>query len=761
MDTSLETRILDAVRKPGAPAMKPKALARKLRVKEDKYEDFKKILKRLIARGDIELDRSKAIRVGGGRSEMVGVFKGLRSGGGIVRSSPGQGKAPVEIFIRPHYIKDAVSGDTVRVTVGRRPGSGDRLPAGRVLEIVERASVEFVGTIEAKGDETFVRLDGPAIPEPIYIADASAKNARPGDKVVVEMLRFPSAMHFGEAVVTEVLGRAGEANVDLLAVIRQFKLPDEFPPEVMKEARAQASAFEKEVSWPSRLDLTGELILTIDPVDAKDFDDAVSLTRNEKGHWRLGIHIADVAAFVPEGSEIDREARKRGTSVYLPGTVLPMIPETISNGLASLQQDRKRLTKSVFVEIDRLGRIVHTEFANSVIKVAKRFSYGQVQQFFGELDEAAAAPDEPTTTPEFGRELADLLLQMRELADLLRRRRRRKGMLEMAMPEAELEYDDAGHITGCHYHLQTESQRLIEEFMLTANEAVTEKLTDAGVLFLRRIHPHPDPLKLKAFAQFAKSLNLVIENEQSRFDLQKVLQDTLGDPRQPAVHYALLRSLKEATYGPDREGHFALASEHYCHFTSPIRRYPDLTVHRLLDQLIRKGKAGADEAELLKLGEHCSVTERRAAKAERELVKIKLLEYMRERIGQTIPMIVTAVEEYGLFCQGEDVPADGLLHVRNLPGDFYTLDRTTLTLSGRRAGNQFRLGSRLMCIIHRVDVAGRMLDLRLASTPVDDAAPRSPKSLLAKIPGAKPKRSSKPRIPKKGSKKTAKRKRRR
>jgi ribonuclease R len=265
---------------------------------------------------------------------------------------------------------------------------------------------------------------------------------------------------------------------------------------------------------------------------------------------------------------------------------------------------------------------------------------------------------------------------------------------------------------------------------------------------------------LKAFAQFAKSLSLNIENEQSRFDLQNVLQQTRGDPRQPAVHYALLRSLKEATYGPAREGHFALASEHYCHFTSPIRRYPDLAVHRLLDHLIRKGKAGADESELIKLGEHCSLTERRAAKAERELVKVKLLEYMRQRIGQTIPVIVTSVEEYGLFCQGEDVPADGLLHVRNLPHDFYSLDRTTLTLSGRKQGNQFRLGSRLLCIIHRVDVIGRMLDLRLASTQPAAATPPSAKSLLAKIPGAKPKRSTKPRLTKTG-KKSVKRKRRR
>lgn len=758
MDTSLEKRILDAVRQPGAPAMKPKALARKLRVKEDQYDDFKKILKRLLTRGEIELDRSRSIRTGGARSEILGVFRGLRSGGGIVRSKPAQGKVPVEVFIRPHHTKDAVTGDTVRTTIGRRPSSGERMPAGRVLEVVERASVDFVGTIEVKGDETFVRLDGPVIPEPVYIADASAKNAKPGDKVVVEMLRFPSPQQFGEAVVTEVLGRSGDAQVDLLAIIRQFKLPDEFPEEVLLEARKQAKEFEKTTHWPERLDLTGETIITIDPVDAKDFDDAVSLTRNEQGHWRLGVHIADVAAFVPEGSIIDREARKRGTSVYLPGKVLPMIPETISNGLASLQQGRKRLTKSVFVEIDRLGRILHTEFANSVINVAKRFTYGNVQQHFDDLDAAAKKPEVTAAEPAFGADLADLLKRMRELADLLRRRRRRNGMLEMAMPEAELEYDSDGRITGCHYHHQTESQRLIEEFMLTANEAVAQRLTDADVAFLRRIHPHPDPLKLKAFAQFAKSLGLVIENEQSRFDLQKVLVDTLGDPRQPAVHYALLRSLKEATYGPEVEGHFALASQHYCHFTSPIRRYPDLSVHRLLDLLIRKGKAGSDELELAKLGEYCSVTERRAAKAERELVKIKLLEYMRERIGQTIPMIVTSVEEYGLFCQGEDVPADGLLHVRNLPQDFYTLDRTTLTLSGSRAGNQFRLGSRLQCIIHRVDVAGRMLDLRLdTSSNLQDASLRSARSLLAKIPGAKPKRSGKPKI----AKKSAKRKRRR
>jgi ribonuclease R len=306
------------------------------------------------------------------------------------------------------------------------------------------------------------------------------------------------------------------------------------------------------------------------------------------------------------------------------------------------------------------------------------------------------------------------------------------------MPESELEYDAEGKVVGCHYAHQDEAHQLIEEFMLTANEAVAGKLADVGVAFLRRIHPPPDALRLKAFADFVRSLGVELEDYRSRFELQRILKLTENDPRRAAIHYALLRSLKEAYYGPEDEGHFALASEDYCHFTSPIRRYPDLTVHRLLDGLIRRGKAGSAEGDLVALGEQCSGLERRAAKAERELKKLKLLDYMATRIGDVIPMVVTGVEDFGVFAQGVEVPAEGLVHVRNLPPDAYRFDRSTMTLAGRREGNAFRLGDKIDCIVTKVDRELRSIDLRIAPGASHQAAPKLSKSAKGDRPrGAK------------------------
>lgn len=704
MAVTLEERVLEAVNQPSYRPVKTKALARQLNISASEYSSFRQKIKEMIQRGKIELGKGNTVSPVSTRSQLVGVFRATRGGKGIVRPRPGQGKHLGDIFIRPRFTSDAATGDIVLVQI-TKAGTKTGLAVGRVVQVIERASHHFVGTYYTEGGEGFVHVDGGVFHEDIYVGDAGAKNAREGDKVVFEMLRFPSPEMAGEGVVTEVLGPLGDPEVDLLSVIREFQLPDVFPEEVQQEARERALAFQDQSPTQDRADLTGLPTVTIDPIDARDFDDAVTVERDDRGFWTLWVHIADVSTFVGQGTAMDREARRRGTSVYLPGRVLPMLPELISNGLASLQQGRPRFTKTVRIEFDPEGHPTDVQFLNASIHVDKRLTYERVTEIF----ESGKADDLPPP-------ILAMLMRMRELARLLRQRRVARGFLELHMPSPELDYNESGRVVGAHYSKDDESHQVIEEFMLTANEAVAKKLEDEEITFLRRVHELPDPLKLKAFAQFVRSLGISIQDYRSRFELQRILKEVADKPERAAVNQALLRSMKIAVYSPEEEGHFAIASDCYCHFTSPIRRYPDLVVHRLLDQWIRRGKAGSDYSELVALGEHCSFTERRAEKAERELTKIKLLNYLSDRIGEEMDMVITGVEDYGFYAMGLEIPAEGLVHLRTLTDDYYRYDAATHSLTGRSRNRQFRLGDTVRCVIQKVDRVQRQLDLRVADS---------------------------------------------
>ncbi len=512
-----------------------------------------------------------------------------------------------------------------------------------------------------------MQVDGTLFAQPISVGDPGVKNARTDDKVVFEMVRFPSPYHDGEGVITEVLGPSGKPGVDTLSIMREFELPEEFPEDALEEARRQADKFDESIP-AERLDLTADTVITIDPEDARDFDDAISLKRLKDGGWLLGVHIADVTHFVRPDTALDREARHRATSVYLPDRVIPMLPETISNSLASLQPHKVRYTKSALLEFTEEGIRTSTELHSSAIKSSKRLTYEQVDGFL---------QDPEAWRKKLGAKVHTLLGHMRELAGILRRRRIRDGALELALPEVKIDLDKNGRVAGAHVVENTESHQIIEEFMLAANEAVAEELRDKEIRFLRRIHQSPSPRKLKALTEFIKELGYKVSSLESRFELQRLLNMSLGRPDQHAVHFAVLRSLQRAIYGPMEEGHYALASDCYCHFTSPIRRYPDLTVHRLVQLLLSDGKPGNDLNELVVLGQHCSDREQRAEAAERELTKLKLLGYLSGRIGLEMDAVVTGVENFGIFVQGLELPAEGLVHVDSLTDDYYRFDRAT------------------------------------------------------------------------------------
>lgn len=705
MSDSFTEAILEVLTRPGHRPLKAKALAKALRVKKQLLPEFLEALERLIAEGRVHQNPKGLLRAKAGPGLIAGIIRRTASGAGyVIPHEPLAGGPPGDIYIAPDHVGDAHTGDEVLVSLlARRRSGGQR--CGRVTEVIERATSTFVGTYFERAGQGYVRIDGTAFGEPIYVGDPGAKGARPNDKVVVEMLRFPTHQRAGEAVLTKVLGPRGEPNVDTLSIIYQFGLPDEFPEDVLEESRLQADRFD-DTHLDGRLDLTHETVITIDPPDARDFDDAISLTRSPDGHWHLGVHIADVAHFVRPGSRLDAEAQLRGNSVYLPGRVLPMLPEVISNGLASLQQGKVRFTKSVLMEFTPEGIPLGARFANSAVKVTRRFTYEEVLPIIQDPERQRA---------RVSAHVRVLLVRMHELAMILRGRRFAAGALDLNLPEIELEFDPDGRVTGARELPHDESHQIIEEFMLAANFAVAQTLTNRGVSFLRRVHAEPNFIKLRTFARFVEALGFPLKNFQSRRELQDLLIRVRGQPAEHAVNYALLRSMKQAEYTGFEMGHYALAVDDYCHFTSPIRRYPDLQVHRLMDQLIAgvSRPHGPNEVELARLGKHCSLTERRAERAERELIKVRLLRYMAERIGDELEAVITGVEHYGFFCRGVDLPVEGFVHVSLLSSDdYYDYDADAISLVPRRRGRTYRLGDRVRVQVTHVDVDRRELDFR-------------------------------------------------
>ncbi|HEY8506259.1 MAG TPA: ribonuclease R [Gemmataceae bacterium] len=711
MSADLESQILRALAARNYKPLTPQALARRLGLPKSQYGRFRSALKELVRQGRAQYGKNNTVRAAEPHGTAVGIFRRISPRAAVVRPHPGDPSGVAEVYVPAHLAKDASTDDEVLVKLLRKPAHG-REASGEVIQVLERATRQFVGTYLEREGQGYVRVAGTVFSHSIWVGDPGAKGAKPEDQVVIEMVRFPTAEDLrGEAVITEVLGPRGKPGVDTLTIIRTFNLAEEFSEEALAEARAVAEQFD-ETDLDGRTDFTGELVVTIDPPTAHDFDDAVGLARDEKsGHWLLSVHIADVSHFVRPNGPLDKEARARGTSVYLPQRVLPMLPELISNALASLQEGRLRYVKSVLIEFTPAGERVGVRFANGAIRVRKRLTYEQVREAL----EHPRSPGPRKLAPE----VRELLSRMKELAMTLRQRRIRRGALELTMPEPVLEYDEQGRVSGAHFAPHDVSHQIIEEFMLAANEAVAGHFAQRGIAILRRVHPPPAPEALEKFAQFARILGYPIRHATSRFELQRVLRESAEKPERPAVHFALLRSLKKAVYTPEDEEHYALAANDYCHFTSPIRRYPDLTVHRMLAQWLRRKKASSDFLELKALGEHCSRAERRAEAAERELVKLKLLNYLSGRLGLQSDAVVTGVADYGFYAQFEQLPAEGLVHISTLADDYYHYDEDAHTLLGRRTRRQYRLGDRVRVEVVRVDLHRRQLDLRV----VEPAAP--------------------------------------
>jgi len=693
-------------------------IARKLGLTASERVALRKTLRELERAGAIARIRKNRFVLPAEADLVAGKLSIHQAGYGFLTpETPGE----PDTFIAAENIGTAMHGDRVVARISRDE-SYSRIKGrreGRVIRILERAHDTIVGTLQRSRNFYYVVPDDPRFQHDIYVQpepdQQQGTSANVGDKVVLRLDAWESRHVNPEGEIIEVLGPASTPGIDMLSIIRKYHLPAEFPKDVLD----QAERISEEIGarqLEGREDLRNEFIVTIDPDDARDFDDAIQVEKTGS-EWRLGVHIADVAAYVEPGSALDREARRRGNSVYLPDRVIPMLPERLSNGVCSLKPGVERLTHSVFVHFDKHGMVKSARFRRSVIRSAHRLTYKQAYAIL-------------TSPPRD--QLGERLYVAWELAALLRRKRFGHGALDLDFPEVKVLVGEQGHQIRLERVENDESHQLIEEFMLAANEAVARELKKRAIPSVYRVHENPDPEKLAEYREFVLSFNYRVGDLTHRAELQRLLASIHGKPEEQALKVALLKSLKRARYSSQPLGHFGLAKANYLHFTSPIRRYADLVVHRSLGTdgaPCRRGEAARrpyhiDMGEITSIAEHLSTTERTAADAENDAAQMKKLEFFQRQLDERNPQIFRAaivdVRNYGLMVELPDALITGLVHVSSLTDDFYLFEPARRQLIGRRSRKRFSVGDEVSVFVARIDVFKRQIDFAIA---LDSEAP--------------------------------------
>jgi ribonuclease R len=701
-------------------------LARRMGVSEEEYGTFRDAVKQLADAGRVVMGAKSALTLPQIAGRVVGFYRANPRGFGfIVPETP---NAHGDLFIPPGANGGALTGDLVAAKVSSRgKREGKDAFAGEIVEIIQRGQSRFVGTLRKAEGNWFVLPDGSKGGSPIVLPDVPADGPAEGSKVVVEIVKYGTKGELPAGVLVEALGAEGNIEVETRAVIRAHGIREDWPAEVLEGARRANAEFDP-ARAEGREDLRGKTIVTIDPPDAKDFDDAVSLEPQPGGAWVLGVHIADVSHFVIEGSPLDAEARTRATSTYFPRRVVPMLPEVLSNGVCSLQEGQPRFCKSAFITYDAQGNVLSTRFADTVISSAKRLTYDQAQAICDGRSTgilpvcttgvppvaAASVSSSSSSSCIFPPAVVELVQRMEKLARLIEARRRKAGMLHLDLPEVQLVLDPAGKVVDAVPEDAAYSHTVIEMFMVEANEAVAELLTRLNRPFLRRIHPDPAGDDVKQLSTFLRACGHRIATGLTHRDLQGLLEGVRGRPESYAVNLAILRTFEQAEYSPMQVGHFALASRNYCHFTSPIRRYPDLTVHRLLGEHNRgrlDSRPPEDLSALTRLGQMCSAGERRSQAAETELRQVLVLQLMETKIGQTFDGVVTGVAGFGIFVQLRRLLIEGLIRLEDLGDDWWEVDAKAGSVRGQMSGRRMRIGDLMNVTVAGVDVARRQLNL--------------------------------------------------
>ncbi len=701
--------------------LKPRQLARQMGVHEEDYGSFRDAVEILEEQGRVVLGNKNAVMLPRMGDTVIGTYRANPRGFGFV--IPEDPNAHGDLFIPPNADGTAMTGDQVRAKVlkrGRR--DGEDAYEGRIVEVLQRATNRFVGTLEKAGGMHFVNPEGKRFTQPIVIRDVGSPGPVLGTKVAVEIVDYNPDGDLPTGVIVEELGEPGELDVETDAVILAYGLPDAFSETALSDARRAVREFNRldheDLSGldHEREDLTGKTIITIDPPDARDYDDAISIDYDGKaGVWTLGVHIADVSYFVREGSDLDTEARQRGTSVYFPRRVVPMLPEILSNGVCSLQEQQPRFAKSVYVRYDDDGKVLGTRFAESIIRSARRLTYRQAQDIIdGRTAGGGGSYGGGRHSAGYSKKVIKTIRWMHELARRIEKRRESDGMLHLDLPAVELILDDEGKVVDAEPEDQSYTHTIIEMFMVEANEAVARMLTREDRNFLRRIHPDPDKTENKDLQAFISACGHKLPKDMDRHAIQKLLDGVKGRPESYAVNLAILKTFQQAEYSPMKIGHFALASSDYCHFTSPIRRYADLTVHREFAKYCRDeftDEPPADMAELVKLGEALSACDRRADDAADELREVLVLQLLEQKQGETFEGIITGVAKFGMFVQWPKYLIDGLVRWDDLGEEDFDVEPKQGMVRGRKSGKVVRLGDTLPVQVASVDVARRQLDL--------------------------------------------------
>lgn len=615
-----------------------------------------------------------------------------------------------DVYIKSDDLNGAMHNDRVVVRL-HKPLDIKKKQEGEVIRILVRANQTVVGTFEGSRNFGFVIPDDSRIGQDFFISKEDFNGAKTGEKVVIQVTRWPEKRRSPEGKVIEVLGKKGDPGVDVVSIVRKYQLPEDFPREVLAAAEKIPLTISPE-EIKGRRDLRSLPMVTIDGEDAKDLDDAVSLEILDNGLYRLGVHIADVGHYVPEGSILDQEAFKRATSVYLVDRVIPMLPQRLSNGICSLNAGEDRLALTCFMDINSKGIVENHEICESIIHVNERMTYKNVTKILVEEDKELI---------ERYRDYVEMFKHMSDLCFILKNKRLQRGAIDFDFPESKVILDEQGKPVEIAWRERTLADQIIEEFMICANETVAEHFYWLDIPFLYRVHEEPDLEDVEELNNFLSIFGLYIKGIGDQVHpkaYQTVVEKVLGRPEERAITTVMLRSMKHARYAPEALGHFGLASKYYSHFTSPIRRYPDLVIHRIIKEVLKKGgKLNSERLEKLRLkmaeyAEQSSLQERIAEDAERESVDLKKVEYMKQFEGQVFDGVISSVTSFGLFVELEN-SAEGLVHVSTMTDDFYHFVEKNLTLLGEHTKKAYQLGQRVKVLITRVNIEDRQIDMEL------------------------------------------------
>lgn len=693
--------ILDLINSENYVPMKIKEMAIVLNVAKEDRGELEVVLNELIREGLISVSKrgkySKPVD-----HTVEGIFIGNNKGFGFVTV---EGEEE-DIFIPENGVHSAMHKDRVRVLINPK-GSGKRRE-GEILSVLEHEIKEIIGTYQQGKNFGFVIADNNKIAKDIYIPSKKSYGAVTGHKVLVRITDYGDKKHKPEGEIIQIIGHMNDPGVDILSIAMSYELPFEFPEDVMKQVENIPSAIEAGES-EGRLDIRDWQTVTIDGEDAKDLDDAITLTK-EEGHYILGVHIADVTHYVKERSPLDTEAVKRGTSVYLVDRVIPMLPHKLSNGICSLNQGVDRLALSCIMEIDETGSVLKHKIAESVINVDRRMTYTSVKKILEENDQAEI--------DEY-KELVPMFEMMGELAKLLRNRRRGRGSIDFDFPESKIVLDEKGSPVDVKAYDRNTATKIIEDFMLIANETVAETYYWQEIPFVYRIHETPESEKMIKLATFINNFGYSIKLGKQDIhpkELQKLLDRIEGSEEEALISRVMLRSMKQAKYSSQVCGHFGLAAKYYCHFTSPIRRYPDLQIHRIIKENIA-GKLAEKRifhyADILpSVAQQCSKTERRAEEAERETIKLKKVEFMSKFIGEVFEGVISGVTKWGLYVELPNT-IEGMVHISTIPDDYYNYDEERYELVGEATNKRYKLGQKINVKLINTDIEQKNIDFEI------------------------------------------------